>query len=510
MSDIQTLRQYLVGLGFNVNTTQLRQFQTALRSASKMVKDETGNIGVEVIKWQAKIVGMFAAVTGAVAATVDKVAQGDQEFRLFGERMFMSTERARNFKIAIDALGQSPGAIIFDPELFGRYKQLRKDQDTMTAGLGMDYESTMRQIRDVRFEFTRLRVEMQYLLMGTVEQLFKALGFGSGDLVHRLHQLNDYIIANMPRWSKIIANDLVPVLKDAWQIFKDLMEVVQDFASIFTNLIGLISGDQTLMGAANFDKFARSVDKVLRVVTLLFSILTKMQATLTGATIGSFFGPEGTLIGAGIGAGVDLFRNVYHATHPGNPLDSLDGSGSSPNRMAGAASIAAQARAAAASVGQRLGIDPAIIYAQWEHETGNFTNRGATQLNNLAGINVPGGTGQDYRSFASIGDFANYYASLIAHNYQSAVGAKTPAQFAQALKAGGYYADSVSNYTRGIKSHIGDYRRSGSVTIQTGDINIHGTNLTGQQIQDHVTRALTEKARSLNQRSMFELSPVVG
>lgn len=89
MSDIQTLRQYLVGLGFNVNTTQLRQFQTALRSASKMVKDETGNIGVEVLKWQAKIVGMFAAVTGAVAATVDKVAQGDQEFRLFGERMFM-------------------------------------------------------------------------------------------------------------------------------------------------------------------------------------------------------------------------------------------------------------------------------------------------------------------------------------------------------------------------------------------------------------------------------------
>ena len=118
MSDIQTLRQYLVGLGFNVNNTQMREFQGALRSASKLVKDETGNIGIEVLKWEGKIVGVFAAISAAVVTTANVVAQKDQEFRLFGERMFMSTERARSFKMALDAIGQPAGAVVFDPELF--------------------------------------------------------------------------------------------------------------------------------------------------------------------------------------------------------------------------------------------------------------------------------------------------------------------------------------------------------------------------------------------------------
>ena len=83
----------------------------------------------------------------------------------------------------------------------------------MSEGLGVDYEKSMHQIRDIRFEFTRLEVELQYTLMGTVNELFKALGFGTGDLAQKLHKFNDWIIANMPKWF-IIANDLVPVLKD--------------------------------------------------------------------------------------------------------------------------------------------------------------------------------------------------------------------------------------------------------------------------------------------------------
>lgn len=117
--------------------------------------------------------------------------------------------------------------------------------------------------------------------------------------------------------------------------------------------------------------------------------------------------------------------------------------------------IALQARALAQSVSTLTGVSPDILYAQWAHETGNFTNRGALQLNNLAGINVPGGNGQDYRKFSSLTEFGMYYADLLRRKYPGALGAQDVDSFATALKAGGYYGDSLSNYERGMKSQLG-------------------------------------------------------
>lgn len=123
----------------------------------------------------------------------------------------------------------------------------------------------------------------------------------------------------------------------------------------------------------------------------------------------------------------------------------------------GVLSMKVRAKAEADRVSKVTGIPADILYAQWAHETGNFTNRGAKDLNNLAGVNVPGGKGQDYRSFKSLDDFGDYYAKLMRPNglYPNAAKAKTPEEFAAALKAGGYYADTQSNYTAGIRQYMG-------------------------------------------------------
>lgn len=182
---------------------------------------------------------------------------------------------------------------------------------------------------------------------------------------------------------------------------------------------------------------------------------------------------------------------------------SINGNGGSVNRTgSGSASIATQARGLAQQVSAQTGVPADLIYAQWEHETGGFTNRGATQLNNLAGVNSPGGKGQDYRQFDSLQDFAKYYAYLLrpGGRYDSARNARTPADFAHALKQGGYYSDSESNYASGIAGYLkgipgasqmaasapqgsasqaGSVDRSVEVNIQQIDVNTKATDAAG-------------------------------
>ncbi len=121
-------------------------------------------------------------------------------------------------------------------------------------------------------------------------------------------------------------------------------------------------------------------------------------------------------------------------------------------------SISDQAKQLAQQVSQQTGIPADIIFAQWQHETGGFSNRGATKLNNLAGINVPGGKGEDYRNFDSLQDFGTYYSQLIQSKYPGAMGSQTAEQFASALKVGGYYAAPESEYAGGINRFLAQDR----------------------------------------------------
>ncbi len=525
MSEVTALKSYLVGLGFSVNNADFAKFENALTKAEKLTKNKMVGIAADAVKWGAAITGVFASITSAVVGAADKVAMSDQQFRLFGERMFMSTEHARAFKIAVDALGGDPAAIAFDPELHGRYRQLQKDQLALGQGLGGNFEDTMREIRDVRFEFTRFQIELQYGLMGVVQQIFKQLGLGSGDLAKQLSNLNDKIIKNLPEWSRKFATYVVPVLKDAWMIFKDLVQLGGDLATMFTNIVGIFTGDPTLMGRASFDKFARSIDKVLHLASLFVRFLTKIAGILAGtfaggslgAIIGGLIGgigggPLGALagaatggtIGSGIGAGagaiVDAGRAFWHHANPGNPTDILSGGG-----------ISSQARSAAAQVGAALGVDPSVIFAQWAHETNGFTNRGAIALNNLAGIRIAGSS--EYKSFGSIDDFARYYTSQIRRNYSGAIDAKDIDSYAAALnrgRLGSWYEDTYNRYDAGMRRHAGDYSRgggSGDVNVQVGDINVHGTNLGPDEIKRHVTKAITDAANTQTQQTRLALVP---
>ena len=185
------------------------------------------------------------------------------------------------------------------------------------------------------------------------------------------------------------------------------------------------------------------------------------EITWVDAGRGTFGGPG---LGTGLGATAGgIWGAILGALNP----ESKPGGSEAPLGMTRTQSeIAEQAYLAAGEVAKQTGLSQQFIYDQWAQETGNFSSRITKDLNNLAGIRIPGT--KTYESFGSIDEFAKRYATLIESKRYRAAGinqAHSDEQFAAALQRGGWYgnfpgmdaAQSLQNYVRGMQRFSGDY-----------------------------------------------------
>ncbi|MDQ2763044.1 MAG: hypothetical protein M3Y22_06000, partial [Pseudomonadota bacterium] len=279
--DIEVLKSYLVSLGFAVNQPQLRTFDLALKDAAGMVESRTVGVLKDVFKWQAALTGAFTGVAAGVVAMADHVAMADQKYRLLGLRMFMTQESARKLSIGLDALGASLEEIAWDPELHAHFLELADDQDRMAKNLGGSFAQTMRSIRDLRFEFTRLKVAGEYLSMQFVAALFQKLGLTVGDVQSKLEDFVRWFEDKIPAIAGGLADDLLPILKDTWQIVTELGVAFAQLGLLFTNVVGVFSGDQSIEGTEfSFRKLAGAVGIVADDIAALLHVLTSAETML--------------------------------------------------------------------------------------------------------------------------------------------------------------------------------------------------------------------------------------
>lgn len=97
---------------------------------------------------------------------------------------------------------------------------------------------------------------------------------------------------------------------------------------------------------------------------------------------------------------------------------------------------------AAASTAAQTGIPVQALLGQAALETGWGSSPAFQNLNNVAGINIPGGNGTQYQSFSSPAASFNALGNLVTSQYPNAIGGGVT-QYAQALQAGGYATDPL-------------------------------------------------------------------
>ena len=215
MAKHDPISEYLVKLGFVVDSPSERKFGDGLKRASEATSRLAKSIAGDFAIIGGAIVTAFTAAGAATIGLMDHVANADLGYQLFARRMFMGVDAAKKMKIATDALGYSLEEIIWGPpELAERYRQLIKDQTVMMQMLGgADFEKKMRSIRDIGFQFTRMVPELQYFGMRLTEDIMNKL-FGTPEsLEQRLKDFNSWFQQEMPKISDEVSNVIAPAFR---------------------------------------------------------------------------------------------------------------------------------------------------------------------------------------------------------------------------------------------------------------------------------------------------------
>ena len=372
MASQDVIRQYLVSLGFDVSQPELNKLNEVLRGATQTIEQFTGGMAKSFIEAGAAVVTALTAVAGGTLALAVETAKSDLQFQLLARRMYMTSEAARQMKTATDALGVSLEDVVWGPpELRERYQQLIADQKQLMAGLGWtDVEMQMRKIRDLEFQFTRMRVEAGLFVVGLVKALSKGLTGDEDGLMQRLKGWNEWLIANIPKLANELANSLAPGLRDVAVMWRDFIDIGREATSLVLQFIGDLYNDEGLkrgevsiknLGRA-FSLVAKETREIVDDLKWIVDHAKNIAEALNFAQDPKKFFPW--LVGMGPGPTFSTSESALNVP------------GAAPS---GATAGSPDVRAAIIAAAQNAGINPALALAIASKESGMNPNapRGA-------------------------------------------------------------------------------------------------------------------------------------
>lgn len=202
MSNI--IEEYLVRLGVEVDQSAMKELDGGLKKIEGMVNKST-SFGRNVLKAGGLLGGLFLSVVSSATALTTSMAQQDRQMATLGATMMVSKGQAMAMKSAIDALGVSIDEIQVNPELREQYTQLLRDGQRMADSTGA-YENAMRDVREVMFEFNRLKQEAQAALRWVAFYIIRDFSGPLQKVKGAMRSINEWIIQYLPKITRSIAS----------------------------------------------------------------------------------------------------------------------------------------------------------------------------------------------------------------------------------------------------------------------------------------------------------------
>lgn len=281
----EVIKQYLVSLGVEIDKPGFNQMQTTLNQTSGVVSSATSGWAKDFVKAGTIISTALASVSASIAGVMTAAAKQDLAMEKYSRNMLVSKSAALEMKTAIDALGESVQDIQLTPELMERYRALVADGRNMRVG--GDYQGTMKNFRDLVFEFTRLKQEASYALQWVGYYLMKYLSRPLADAKESFKSFNDNLIKTMPVWTEKIARALVYIInvsRHFFDLLKAIGKAVYDVWDAFPRGIKIataaIAGFFLLLKASPISRMITAFGTLLLMTDDYFGYMEGKQAAM--------------------------------------------------------------------------------------------------------------------------------------------------------------------------------------------------------------------------------------
>lgn len=257
------IKEYLVSLGFNVNKNSLSDALDTVNFGTDKMVSMVSKMTSSLAKGTVGIITLVSSAVVAVGKLIVSVADADMQMQNAANSMWMNVDAYRVTEDAVTSLGYSMNelsTIARNPELTARFKELVSLGQQTSAPKELD--SMLKKVRDVTFEFDKMKVIAKNGVRQIVYYFMKYLGVDIDEIRAKLSNFNKFLQENLPKISAVIAK----VLYYIYRIGKAIAYV-----------IGL--GAKLISGAYNFMKKFPATFKVF--IGVIGAILLTINPILT-------------------------------------------------------------------------------------------------------------------------------------------------------------------------------------------------------------------------------------
>lgn len=236
----ETLKEYLVKIGWNIDEQGMRSAGSTINSFVDKMKAKTGSLSGGFIIALSAIASAVYKVNSEMAELIDTMADADLATEKLAKRYWTTEENARSFSTALDVLGESYDDIYYmTEEQYSRLIELNKLGKTLEAPPALD--DFLVKVRDIQFEFSKFKMLVQYGTRWVGYYISEFMGTDIEDVREFFGDINKFVMNNMPRIAKGIANFFMVFYrlgKAALVVVKALGRAVLAIFDLFDNNLG--------------------------------------------------------------------------------------------------------------------------------------------------------------------------------------------------------------------------------------------------------------------------------
>jgi len=284
---IETIKSYLVSLGFKVDNTSYQAATKAMGNAEQSVAKFAGGAVTSFAIAGAAVVSFVGAASIGIAKFVGELAQADLETEKLARKLWLGKDAAASYNNTLKAMGVTLEDLYLSPELMKNFQTLNQESKNLRPPT--EFAEQMKLVRSVQFEFTRLKLEATYALQWIGYYFMKYMEGPIKQIKQTLSEINGIIVKTMPSWTKVIAQVMSWFARmgiTTFRVFKDIIRIFNDLGSAIPRNLKLIGA---AIGALAIIIQTGPLGIITATLTALILLLDDFYTYLDGGE--SAFGP---------------------------------------------------------------------------------------------------------------------------------------------------------------------------------------------------------------------------